>query len=336
MNENMKVIRDLMVDIDSASKGMSTKFSQDALEATLRAEIVKVFGKENPSLIEVKRNPNSGAFFEVMEEFIGNAGTAALQLAIPFAEFKSIGWGDENRFEIENADLFDVITLAKGNANIRRQRLENGYMSIPTEAKGIKIFENFKRFLSGRVNWVAMVQKVTASYVKHVQELVYTAFYASTPVNSNAKFNVNEAGALDKDNVYEMVEHVQAENQNSDVIIMGTRLALKALTPVIVTEEANKQMHELGYYKTAEGYSLVVVDQMHVANTYEFLLSNKQFMVIPADLGGLVKIMEEGTPLIIDTPIGKNADMSVEHMFYREVGVGIVTGRAYGKYTWTN
>jgi len=334
MNENMQIIKDLITEIDSASKGVSTKFAQVDMEKKLQDQMIEVFGKANPSYKDIKRSPNSGEFFAILEEYIGEASSSALELAIPFAEFRGIAWGDTTRFEIENSDLFDVCTVAKGNGNIRRQRIENGFLPITTEAKGIKIFDNFKRFLAGKVNWTAMVQKVTDSYVKHVKELVYLAFYASTPVSGNAVFNVNDAGGFAIDNAYEIVEHVQAENFNSDVLIIGTRIALKNFTPVIATEQANKDMYETGYYKSAEGYNLVPIDQMHKGGTFDFLLDNQQVMIVPANLGGIVKILEEGEPIITDTPIGQNADMSVEHMFYREVGVAVVTGAKYGKYSW--
>lgn len=334
MNENLQIIKDMMIDLEAASKGESTKYSQVDLEKKVRVEMVKFFGKENPSILEVDRNPNSGMFFEIIEAFVGARATDQLAADLPFAEIITQGWNETTRFEIENSDLFDVCTIAKGNGNIRRQRIENGYLTIPTEAKGIKIFDSFKRFLSGQANWTKMMTKVVASYVQHVKELTWTAFYAVAPVNGNATFNVNDAGGFDLDNVYTLVEHVQAENMNSDVIIVGTRSALKNLTPVIATEQANLDMYNNGFYKTAEGYNLVPVDQMHVKNTFTFLLSNKQLMVIPADLGSLVKIVEEGVPIITNKGIGDNADFSVEFMYYREVGVGIVTGRKFGKYTW--
>ena len=68
--DNLQVIRELMVDIDSASKGMSTKYAQADLEGKLREQIVEMFGKPNPTILEIKRNPNGGAFFTLMEEFV--------------------------------------------------------------------------------------------------------------------------------------------------------------------------------------------------------------------------------------------------------------------------
>jgi len=333
--ENLQVIRELMSDIDKASKGMSVKYSQADMEDKLREQMVAIFGKTNPTILEVERNPLGGTFFTLLEEFVGNANMTALAERFPYARVVNVNWGDQMTFEIENADLYDTITVASGNFNVRRQRLENGLVTIPTKAYGIKIFENFKRFLSGKVNWTAMISKVSTSYIKHVQELIMTAIYASTPVSGSAIYNVNDAGGFNKDNVYEMVDHVQAENMGVEVIIMGTRLALKNMTPVIATDEANREMHQNGVYTTAEGYKLVLVDQMHVKNTDTFLLSNKQLMVAPMDvINGLVTIVQEGTPIITNKSIGENNDNSVEYMLYTETGVGIATGRKYGKYTF--
>jgi hypothetical protein len=49
----------------------------------------------------------------------------------------------------------------------------------------------------------------------------------------------------------------------------------------------------------------------------------------------MVKIIEEGTPIIEDSPLNVNGDMSKEYLFYREVGVGVVSGTRFGKYQWT-
>lgn len=333
--DNLQVIRELMVDIDSASKGMSTKYAQADLEGKLREQIVELFGKANPTIMEIKRNPNGGAFFTLMEEFVGNRNASMLAERFPYARVVNVAWGDAMTFEIENADLFDTVTIASGNFEVRRQRLENGFVTIPTKAYGIKIFENFKRFLSGKVNWTAMITKVSESYMKHVQELIMTALYNSTPVNSNAVFNVNDAGGFAIQSVIDMEDHVQAENQGMEIVIMGTRQALRKLAPVIATDEANREMHQTGFYTTSEGYKLLPIDQMHVKNTFTFLLSNKELLIVPMDAAnGLVTVVQEGTPLIMESQIGDNKDGSVDYMMYTETGVGIATGRRYGKYTW--
>lgn len=334
MNENLLMIKDLVVEIDSASQGMSTKYSQTDMETKLRGQFVELFGKENPSYLEIARNPNAGKFFEIMEETLEDATSRALTAQLPFAEIRNTNWGDETRFYVENTDFFDVVTIATGNGNIRRQRLDGKYFTIKTEAKGIKIFDNFKRFLAGRVNWAQMIEKVANSYVKHVRELTWTALYSSAPVNGSSVFNINDGAGFNIESAYTLAEHVQAENSNSEVVFMGTRQALRNMAPIIATDEAQKDLYELGYYKTAEGYTLIPVDQMHVKNTFDFLLSNKQIMCIPADVGAIVKILEEGTPIITDKGIQDTADMSIEHMFYKEVGVAVITGRKYGKYTW--
>jgi len=333
MNE-LVMIKELMEDINLASKGMSTKFSATELEVKLKEQIVALFGKDNPTYQDIKRNPNSGAFFALLEEYIGTAGSTLLAEMIPFAEIRNEAWGDDTVFEIENPELFDVVVVAKGNGNTRRQRIDNKFVRIEKDAVSIKIFDNFKRFLSGRVNWSAMIAKVAQSYAKDIQERVMTAFYNVAPVNGSAIFNVNDAGGFAIQSVRDMVDHVQAENQGAEIAIVGTRQALLKLAPVIATDEANRDLYEKGYYTTAEGYKLIPVRQMHTKNTFNFLLSNKQLMVIPMTDEKMVKIAEEGTPIIEDMPLNVNGDMSKEYLFYREVGVGVVTGTKFGKYTW--
>jgi hypothetical protein len=335
MNENIQVIRELIEDINSASQGMTTEFSQRDMEAKLREQFTALFGTANPSYQDLKRRPVEAAeFFALMEEFIATDASLKIQKELPWVDYRNTAWGDEAIFEIENGDLFDVAVIAKGNGNLRRQRLENGELRIPTEAVGVKIFENFKRFLSGRVNWAAMITKVSNSYVKYIRDRVYTAFYAVAPVNGSTVFNVNDAGGFNIESVYTLVDHVQAENQGADIVIIGTRQALRKMAPIVSTDEANRDLYEKGYYTSAEGYKLVPVDQAHVAGTFNFLLSNKQLMVAPMTTEGMVKVVEEGTPIIEDMPLNAKGDMSKEFLYYREVGVAVVTGTKFGKYTF--
>lgn len=334
MNEKLQIIRELMEDINSSSNGMTTEFSQADMEGKLKEQIVALFGKENPTYQDIKRSPYSGEFFALLEEFIGASASATIQKELPWVDYRNTAWGDETVFEIENSKLFDVAVVAKGNGNLRRQRIENGKIVVPTEAVAVKIFDNFKRFLSGRVNWTAMVQKVSASYVKSIRDRVYTAFYAVAPVNGSAVFNINDAGGFALQSVIDLVDHVQAENQGAEVVIVGTRQALRTLAPVIATDEANRDLYEKGFYTNAEGYKLIPVDQAHISGTFTFLLSNKQLMIVPMAAESMVKVIEEGTPIIEDMPLNIKGDMSKEFLFYREVGVAVITGTKFGKYTW--
>ena len=335
MNENILAVQNLMSELTLASTGQTTKFSVVEMETKLKEAMVTLFGKEKVSPQDIEASPNRGLFYQFIAKAVAETGSNKIGKDFSWAEVIDTEWGDENVFYIENSKLYDVVTIAKGNGNVRRQRLEDSTLTVATEACAIKIFAPYKQWLAGRIDWSKMLTKIADSYSKHVKELTLLAFYGSTPVNGNAAFNRAIAGAFDEDIAYEIVDHVQAENQNSDVIIIGTRIALKQFAPLIATEQANKDMYENGVYTTAEGYNLVVVDQMHIKNTYDFLLSNKQVMIIPGDLGQIVKIVQEGSPIVASTPLGQNADMSVEHLFYREIGVAVVTGAYYGKLTWT-
>jgi hypothetical protein len=334
MNEQLKVIRDLMEDIHAGASANFSAKDVSELEDKLRKVSFEIFGKENPTMLEIKRSPYAGQYFALVEGFIATYTREGLESALQFAEIRNIAWGDSPVWEIENSDLFDVVAVAKGNGNVRRQRIENGNMTLAVDAVAIKIFENYKRFLSGRTNWSGMIQRVGDSYIKEIKERVFTAFYGFAPVSGNATFNVNDAGGFAIQSVIDMVDHVQAENTGVEIVIAGTRQALRKLAPVISTDEANRDMYVNGVYTTAEGYKLMVIDQMHVKNGYTFKLSNKQLMVMPMTSEKFVKILEEGNPIIAERT-NTWGDMSQEYMFYNEVGVGVITGTKMGKYTWS-
>ncbi len=335
--ENIQAIKELMYDIDNASKGKSANFStvQD-LDKAMQNALVEFFGSQDITTYQIATHPNRQAFYNVVTEFLRDTLPVSLTEAMPFMEQRNIAWGDEANFIVENPDLFQVVTTATGNGVVKRQRIEDGLVTVTTQAKAIRIFENFKRAISGRARWSEMIAKVRDSYIQYVKELVLTALYASTPVNASATFNVHDSGGFSMASLRTLRDNVQAGNQGADVYYVGTRTAVAELAPITgkASQEANDDFYKQGYYTTAEGDRVVPLSPLHKANTFDMLLSNKQIFVMPVGASGMVKHVTQGTPLFFNKEIGANADMSVEFLMYVEDGAAVVTTTRYGKYTW--
>lgn len=331
-----EVLQDLIRDMGEAEKGMSTKFSAVEMESALRAAIVDIFGTDKITAKELRR-PEAYKFFEVIETYIMNRTSETLEKELQIAEYKNVGWGDKNEFILENPELFDVLVTAVGNGNVRRQRIEDGSVSISTEPRIIRIFENFKRFMAGRTNWTLMIEKVAQSYVKSIKEEVWAALYGAVSAGGSTVYNVAEVGgAVDLDNLDELIDHVQAANNGVDVVLMGTKAALRKIVGTTVAEVAIEDVYKTGVYQFYNGTPMLPIAQMHLANSDTFALDNETVFVLPMGGEKMVKIVEEGEAIIGNFRPEDNirGDMSAEYVYYREVGVGIVTATKFGKYTW--
>lgn len=331
-----EILQDLIRDMDVAEKGMATKFSASEMEVALKNAITDIFGTDKITNKELRR-PEAYKFFEIIETYIMARTSETLEKELQIAEYKNVGWGDKNEFILENPDLFDVLVTSVGNGNVRRQRIEDGSVSIATEPRIIRIFENFKRFMAGRTNWSAMIEKVAQSYVKSIKEEVWTALYGAVSAGGSTVYNVAElGGVVDTDNLDTLIDHVQAANNGADVLIMGTKAALRKLTGSTVAEIALEDVYKTGVYQFYNGVPLLPIAQMHKANSDTFLLDNEKVFVMPVGSDKIVKIVEEGDAIIGNFSPEDNirGDMSAEYVYYREVGVGVVTTTKFGVYSW--
>lgn len=331
-----EVLQDLIRDMGEAEKGMATKFSAPEMESALKEAIVDIFGTDKITAKELRR-PEAYKFFEIIESYIMARTSETLEKELQIAEYKNVAWGDKNEFILENPELFEVLVTAVGNGNVRRQRIEDGYVTLATEPRIIRIFENFKRFMAGRTNWTLMIEKVSQSYVKSIKEEVWAALYGAVSAGGSTVYNVAEVGgAVDTDNLDTLIDHVQAANNGADVAIMGTKAALRKIVGTSVAEIALEDVYKTGIYQFYNGVPLLPIAQMHAANSDTFLLDNEKVFVLPMGMDKIVKIVEEGEAIIGTFKPEDNirGDMSAEYVYYREVGIGVVTTTKFGVYSW--
>src|SRR5690606_15043567 len=158
-----------------------------------------------------------------------------------FAEVRNVGWGDSTEFRIENPELFEVARVADGTSNLRRQRLTEGKMNVTMDMWGVKIYEEFYRFLAGRINWGALVNKVVRSFERTTGEMAVEAIYGA--------YNTVEAPFLysvpvDEQEVLNVLSAVEA--QYGAAILVGTKPALARMQPDYVGEADKERYNELG------------------------------------------------------------------------------------------
>lgn len=265
---------------------------------------------------------NKYKIFRILQETISPIINDRLEDTMGrFAEVRNVDFGDSTRFEIENPDLFEVAVVADGTHNLRRQRLENGYVDVPVSNYGVSIYDEFYRFLAGRVNWSAMVDKVAKSFEKHIANAVYAAIYGSyDSLDAEFKFS----GTYDEDEILNVLQAVEATYGNA--VVVGTKAALAKIKPEYVGGATKDQYNALGYLGVFRGYETVELAQFYKAGTNEFGLSNTDLLILPSTGDKFVKIVHEGSAIITDKQ--NDSDLTIEHTFTKKVGVALgITGR---------
>lgn len=314
----------LAVDIYNKKTG---EFSLEECHETLRQELLSVAGTDKIDYKTMRRLKPE--IFEVLEVALDQLVERKIEDEFAgFAEVRNVNWGDSNVFMIDNPNLFEVYTIADGNNNLIRQRLENGSMTVSTVMRGVKVYEELYRFLSGRVDWIKTVNKVADSYNNKIYTLVYQAIYNGY---SGLGSTYGITGSYDASTLSDLIQHVEAATGVSAEII-GTKNALGKIATAQVSDKMKDDYNVKGYYGVFNGTPMREIKQVHTPGTDTFAINDSFLVVVPVGAEPMVKIVVEGEALITDNPGGQNMDQSLEYTFQKKSGIGILTANKWGQY----
>lgn len=326
---NHKPIIDLGLDL---AKGRLTKYSADEANEILRKALNDVAGMEDGKFDYKKFRRNKIAVFEILEEVLDTKVEEGLKDQFePFVDYRSVAFGDKLQFRPPNRDLFRVDAIAGGTNNIRRQRLgEMQPFTIDTGWYGVKIYEELERFLSGRVDWVDMLNRLERSFANKISEDIFTA--VKSAYNSvTAPFA--HTGSWDLDEFNKIIEHVRAATGLTPMVI-GTRAAVSKATPNAnyISDQMKHDRNNLGYFQTVEGIQFGIIPQSHKIGTFDFVIDDDFLLILPNGDEKMIKFVMEGESLIQEVNGQENADMSQEYGFYKKYGAAVVSGDIFGVY----
>lgn len=311
------------------------QYSTDEANAVLRNAFLDLMGVSNGGKIDYKAfRRNKVQIFEILEVIIEQVINDGIQKQFDgFAEYRNLKWGDTNKFIIpDHNQIFKVAMVSDGNGNLRRQRLRDGEeLIVSTDTYAIKIYEEFYRFLSGRVDWNYMVNKVAESFARDLAQRIYDAVY-----NSYGKFNstyhktvagTSTAQQLE-DELVQMAMHIEARTGES-VAVYGTKMALRKFAPSQISFNMMDARNKLGYYGEIAGLELREIKQAHIHNTDNFAIDNNFVLLLPQNVDKMVKIVNEGETLIQEN-MNDNTDMTIEYTVIQKFGIAVVCSKVFG------
>jgi hypothetical protein len=316
----------LGIDLYRGSVGQfSTKESNDVLR-----KAIKEMNGGSDKLDYKSFRRNKVELFEIIEEILPELVVEGLENQFDgFAEVRNLKLGDKNEFHIPNRDLFDIAIVSDGNGNLRRQRIgSDSILTVPTTTYAVKIYEEFNRFLAGRIDWVEMVNRIAKAFGIKLKNDVYNAIYNSF---SDLSATYGVSAAYSEATLTEIAQHVEAAT-NTDVLIFGTKGALSKVAPSTVSDKMRDEKNQTGFYGVVNGFELREIKQSHQVGTDTFAIDNNFLLIVPTLEDRMVKIVNEGDAFIQENPGGQNADMSMEYLYGMKMGMSLIASSRYGIY----
>lgn len=307
-----------------------------SIDEAIRGEFYSLMGTEKPTYKDLRKH--SVAVFEIIEEILDQTiinGVNEDDFFMQFAETRNLALGDQNEFYVPDNTLLVASKLAGNHWDITRQKLDVGQsFSVKTEAFGIGVYTHFFQFLTGRVDFAALVAKVERAIKDKIAQEVAASFAGGAgylPTEFKA------TGTYDEGKLMDIIGHVEASSGSTPVVV-GTRKALAKITAganaALYSEQMKNELNQTGRVSTYNGINMVQIPNVHKANSFEFAYNDNRLLVLPSTEVKPVKLVFEGDSLVKEVSDGlTNQDMSMEYKFITRFGCSLVFSTLYGEYS---
>lgn len=323
----------LKLGLDAIHGNVSGNFSKNELGAGFVEGLIELNGGSTQLNLRTFRPGNE--VFEVVQEILPAVIEGGLQgdeFFFNMCDYRNIAEGDLNEFYTEDKSLLLVGNIAQGSQAVRRQRLSGGSkISLHTQLKAIKVYEEMRRLLAGRVDFNTLIDRVGTSFTNQMRNDIYSAFAGITASTAGLSETYVKTGSYDEDALLDMIAHVEAAT-GKPVTIMGTKKALRKVKTAVVADEANSDMYSIGHYGRFNGVPMMSVKQLHKTGTEEFLLPDDKLWLFAAD-DKCIKVVNEGEGLLIQRDSLENADLTQEYLYAQAYGTGVICNEKMGIYT---
>lgn len=302
----------------------------DTMEVLRKALVEANNGSTTLNYKDLRDGKCQGLFsiIEVMIDKINEEGLKGDEFFANFIEDRNLALGDKNTFHVDRDCLFAVADIAEGTQGVRRQRIESGSdVTVDTQLRAVKIYEEVNRVLSGRIDFNKFVDLVGQSFTRDDLDSAYAAW---TGMFTNLAVPYTQTGTFDEGKLMDLVAHVEASTGDT-AIIVGTQKALRKITTAVISDEAKSDMYSLGHYGKFNGTEMVMMKQRHRAGTTDFILNDNVIYVFAGDTKPVKRITEGEVTMLMGDPM-TNADLSQEFLMMKRTGIAIVMDRDFGAY----
>jgi len=319
--------------VDRYKNRTSGSYSKTEVLDALREGFVQLNGGST-KLNYKKLRRNKVEIFEIIEEILEKTVIEGLpddNFFTNFVDDRNLKLGDQNSFYVPDNSILSVSEISSGTTGLRRQRMDVGSnISITTSIKGIKIYEELDRLLSGRVDFDQFMTALEKAFRQKINDDTYDTF---TNVFASLPATFTEGGSYNENTLIDLVDHVEAAT-GRDAMIAGTRRALAKITisDAAQSDKAKEDKYNLSYYGSFYGTPVMGIKQVHSVGGYSFKLSQTDIYIITGEEKP-VKFVTEGDVTILDGNPMDNADLTQDYFFSSKYGTGVVITDLFGKYS---
>ena len=318
--------------VDSYKGHVAGNYSVDDSMEVLRQALIEANGGSTKLDYRAIRDGKCNGLFAIVEEIINKTVIEGLPDSCPlfdYVDFRNVAEGDSNVFELSDAGVFVVADAADGTQGIRRQRMAGGEeITVKTQLKGIKIYEELRRVLAGRVDFNQLIDKVSESFQKKINEDIYTAVKAGF---DGLVAPYKQSGTFSETTLSTIIDHVEAAT-GKKAVILGSKQALRKITGVKGADanSAKEDLYNMGYFGHFYTTPIIAMENGHKVGTTDFILGSDLYIVAGDDK--FVKFVTEGDTLIIPGDALGNADLSQEYFMAQRYGLKTVFCEVFGEY----
>ena len=353
MKTSYEEVKNLMFDLykDELDDGISKREAEDKL----REVSLKIFGlNKDSSRRERERayRDHARQYFDVIEEVTDwtvSTGLKENEWFNALVNYRNLKEGDTNLFVNEHEEvILSIARMGKRHHDTMLQRLpENTTYSVETDVYGAAVGADIDRYLIGQEDWTKLVDAITKAFVVKIQELIF-AEILEAPKKLPAQSEFVQTGALNTTNrkkFNKILQNVSVANDNADVVIMGTMVALQELENLIdvkwVADSQKEDIAKMGRLGNYGRYTLVEIPQRFARNdvTKSMYKDDSLFVFATGD-NKLVDMVDVGETLIEEITDRGTANSNIadimKYEVQRELGVSTRIGRYFGSWTITD
>ena len=309
-----------------------TDYSVEDSNEVLRSAFYDLLGMDeyNSKISRRAMRKHKLEIFEIIEEVLDVSIDRDLRNQFDdWVEYRNLARGDKQGFITPDDQLFKVAIISDGNQNLLRQRVRGGQrVTVPTQNYGVKIYEELDRFLSGDVDWNAMIQNVSLSFALQIRDEVVGAIVDNFPHEGAEVNSLTIGDSLDEGQLLGYAQKISSKTRQN-VSIYGTKLALHKLKPVVSSDAQDGQRNATGYYDQIAGIPMYELENT-LKDDGSFLLKDDFILILPETRDKMIKVVNEGESYTEEGRPEGNASMDLEYIMTNRMGIAIIPSSVYG------
>lgn len=325
--------------LDTMHGTVSGNFSVNDASEALRKAFIELNGGSDK--ITAKTFRDHPQLFQIIEEIMPaviEQGLRGDEFVFNLVDYRNIAEGDENEFWSEDASDLIVSRIANGSTSIRRQRLNIGqHITIPTQMRAIKVYEELNRLMAGRISFNTLVDRLSGSFTRNMYADILAVLEGVTSSTAGLNATYVKSGSFDATSLREMIAHVEAATGQSATIV-GTKIGLGKIADnsdgavALASNTAKEDLYNLGYFGKFSGTPMVSMRQTHKPGTDTFAINDNKIYIIASD-DKPIKFVNEGEGLMVNTDAFSNADLTQEYLYGQKYGCGAIFNQKMGIWT---